>query len=61
MTAEEHARIFLELGYAIFSERYNIGYWPWELATGQSPESLFGLVDEVGHRVATHINRFTKK
>ena len=48
MTAEEHARIFLELGYSIFSERYNIGYWPWELANWPDPwKPLFGLVDEV--------------
>ena len=48
MTAEEHARIFLELGYAIFSERYNIGYWPWELGKWPEPwNPLFNLVDEV--------------
>lgn len=48
MTAEEHARIFLELGYAIFTERYNIGYWPWELDNWPEPwKPLFGLVDEV--------------
>ena len=48
MTAEEHARIFLELGYAIFSERYNIGYWPWELGNWPEPwNHLFGLVDEI--------------
>ena len=48
MTAEEHARIFLELGYAIFSERYNIGYWPWELGNWPEPwNRLFGLVDEI--------------
>jgi len=48
MTAEEHARIFLELGYAIFSERYNIGYWPWELGNWPEPwNPLFGLADEV--------------
>ena len=48
MTAEEHARIFLELGYGIFSERYNIGYWPWELGNWPEPwNPLFGLVDEV--------------
>ena len=48
MTAEEHARIFLEIGYAIFNERYNIGYWPWELGNWPEPwNPLFGLVDEV--------------
>ena len=48
MTAEEHARIFLEIGYAIFNERYNIGYWPWELGNWPEPwNHLFGLVDEV--------------
>ncbi len=48
MTAEEHARIFLELGYAIFSERYNIGYWPWELENWPDPwKPLLSLVDEV--------------
>ena len=48
MTAEENARIFLELGYAIFSERYNIGYWPWELDNWPDPwKPLLGLVDEV--------------
>ena len=48
MTAEENARIILELGLTLFSERYNIGYWPWELS--KWPEEwrpLFGLVDEI--------------
>lgn len=48
MTAEEHARIVLELGLAVFNERYNIGYWPWELS--KWPREwlpFFGLVDEI--------------
>lgn len=48
MTAEEHARIFLELGMSVFSERFNIGYWPWELSKWPYAwRPLFGLVDEV--------------
>ena len=48
MTAEEHARVVLELGYKIINERYNIGYWPWELSKWpQEWEPLFSLTDEV--------------
>ncbi len=35
LTAEEHGRFYAERGRSQFLDRYNIGYWPWELmATG---------------------------
>lgn len=48
MTAEENGRFFAERGRAQFRDRYNIGYWPWEL--GRWPrawEAMLDLVDEV--------------
>lgn len=31
LTAMEHLRYYLTFGEKIFKDRYNIGYWPWEL------------------------------
>ena len=48
LTAEETGRFYAEQGASQFINRYNIGYWPWEL--GAWPEAwqmLFDLVDEV--------------
>ncbi|UJP04906.1 MAG: glycosyltransferase [Nitrosomonas sp.] len=48
MTALEHGRYYAERGNTLIAGRYNIGYWPWELA--QWPEDwkdLTRLVDEV--------------
>jgi glycosyltransferase involved in cell wall biosynthesis len=48
MTALEHGRYYAENGSAQLANRYNIGYWPWEL--GQWPvewQQLVRLVDEV--------------
>ena len=48
LTAEEHARVLLELGEAIFKERYCIGYWPWELSRWPSAwQPLMALADEI--------------
>ena len=32
MTALEMGRFYAERGSQQFNNRYNIGYWPWELA-----------------------------
>jgi glycosyltransferase involved in cell wall biosynthesis len=48
LTAEETGRYYAERGSSQFTNRYNIGYWPWEL--GAWPDAwhmLFELVDEV--------------
>ncbi len=48
LTAEEHGRFYAERGRSQFLDRYNIGYWPWELS--QWPQQwlmLLDLVDEV--------------
>lgn len=48
LTALEMLRVFLEQGRRLFSGRYNIGYWPWELSSW--PENwthTFCLVDEI--------------
>lgn len=48
MTAEELGRFYAEKGQNQFAERYNIGYWPWELPNWpQEWEMLLDLVDEV--------------
>jgi len=48
VTAFETARLALEHGRRLFHGRYNIGYWPWELATfDQRWHSVFDLVDEI--------------
>ena len=48
LTAEEHGRVLLELGEAVFQERYTIGYWPWELSRWpQVWQPLLVMADEV--------------
>lgn len=34
LTAEENGRFYAECGRQQFVDRYNIGYWPWNLAFG---------------------------
>lgn len=48
LTAEETGRYYAERGRDQFVDRYNIGYWPWELGSWpQEWNMLFDLVDEV--------------
>ena len=48
LTALEHLRIYAEQGGALFKDRYNIGYWPWELQYWPANwQHCFSLVDEV--------------
>lgn len=48
MTAEEMGRFYAERGAAQFRDRYNIGYWPWELNKWPKAwEVQLDLVDEV--------------
>jgi len=48
LTAEETGRFYAEQGSSQFINRYNIGYWPWELgAWPDAWQMLFDLVDEV--------------
>lgn len=48
MTAEEHGRFYLERGVDQISDRYNIGYWWWELPYWPKQwELMFDLVDEI--------------
>ncbi|MDD2759128.1 MAG: glycosyltransferase [Methylomonas sp.] len=48
MTAEENGRFYAERGRSQFLDRYNIGYWPWELSQWPAEwEMLLDLVDEV--------------
>jgi glycosyltransferase involved in cell wall biosynthesis len=48
MTALENGRYYAERGGHQFNDRYNIGYWPWELSRWPKQwESMVDLVDEV--------------
>jgi len=48
LTAEETGRFYAERACSQFIDRYNIGYWPWELgAWPDAWQMLFDLVDEV--------------
>lgn len=48
LTAEETGRFYAERGRSQFLDRYNIGYWPWELgAWPKEWEMMLDLVDEV--------------
>lgn len=48
MSALENARYFVTNGSAQFENRYNIGYWPWELsAWPEEWNGITGIVDEV--------------
>lgn len=48
LTALENGRFYAERGRAQFAERYNIGYWPWELSAWPKDwRMMIELVDEV--------------
>jgi glycosyltransferase involved in cell wall biosynthesis len=48
LTGFDTARAYLEYGDKLFSNRHNIGWWPWELAVWPNHWSCaFALVDEV--------------
>lgn len=48
LTAFDTARVFLERGSDLFEERYNIGWWPWELPVWPKDWlCVFDVVDEV--------------
>jgi glycosyltransferase involved in cell wall biosynthesis len=48
LTALEHLRLYAEQGEALFKDRYNIGYWPWELQNWPANwQHCFSMVDEV--------------
>lgn len=48
LTAEETGRYYAERGSNQFKQRYNIGYWPWELPNWPKEwEMMLELVDEV--------------
>ena len=48
MTAEENGRYYAERGRSQIMDRYNIGYWPWELSRWPDKwKMLLDLVDEV--------------
>jgi glycosyltransferase involved in cell wall biosynthesis len=48
MTAEETGRYYAEHGRTQFLDRYNIGYWPWELSQWPAEwKMLLELIDEV--------------
>lgn len=47
MTAEETGRFYAEQGIKQFIDRYNIGYWPWELSHWpQGWQGIHSLLDE---------------
>jgi len=47
LTAMEHLRLMLMCGAELFTGRYNIGYWPWELHNWPTNwEHCFNLIDE---------------
>lgn len=48
LTAFETVRIHIEQGSALFTGRYNIGYWPWELTSlPRDWRGAFRLVNEI--------------
>ncbi len=48
MSAFDMATLYLDRGPAFFSERYRIGYWPWELPRFPALwDQAFSLVDEI--------------
>lgn len=48
LTALEHLRVYLEQGRALFTGRYTIGYWPWELHVWPAKwVHCFSLADEI--------------
>lgn len=47
LTALEHLRLFVEQGPDLFTGRYTIGYWPWELQDWPANwVHCFNLIDE---------------
>ncbi len=48
LTGFDTAHVYLEKGSQLFENRYNIGWWPWELPVWPEQwQSVFDLVDEV--------------
>lgn len=48
LTAFDTARVFLEKSASLFNDRYNIGWWPWELPVWpQDWLAVCNLVDEI--------------
>lgn len=48
LTALEHLRVYVERGQDLFSGKYNIGYWPWELEKWPVKwRHCFNLIDEM--------------
>jgi glycosyltransferase involved in cell wall biosynthesis len=48
MSAFDMATLYLQRGPAFFSERYRIGYWPWELPRFPALwDQAYSLVDEI--------------
>ena len=48
LTALENGRFYAERGTSQFADRYNIGYWPWELGNWPKQwERMVDVVDEV--------------
>ena len=61
LTAEEHARVVMELGHNVLNERFNIAYWPWELSKWPEPwKPLLNMVDEIWAS-STHIENVINK
>ncbi|MCK5872195.1 MAG: glycosyltransferase family 4 protein [Methylococcales bacterium] len=48
LTGFDNVRVYLEQGAPLFDQRYNIGWWPWELPVWPSQWlNAFEVVDEV--------------
>ncbi|MCK4494620.1 MAG: glycosyltransferase family 4 protein [Methylococcales bacterium] len=48
LTGFDNVRVYLEQGTPLFNQRYNIGWWPWELPVWPSQWlKAFDVVDEV--------------
>lgn len=61
LTGFETARIYLQLGPTLFSHRYNVGWWPWELPTWPKRWSpAFELVDEVWGATQFNVDMYRK-
>ena len=61
LTAFDTARVFLEQGDSLFGDRYNIGWWPWELPVWpQDWLPAFDLVDEIWAATSFTYSMYTK-
>ncbi len=61
LTGFETSRVYLQLGPTLFSNRYNVGWWPWELAKWPSRWSpAFELVDEVWAATQFNLEMYSK-